>query len=89
MRNPIIPTLSICLLVGLGSAPDLTAQENNSGAILDACSGPEHRQFDFWLGDWQVTDTTGAHLGLKERWRDVGAGVRRDLRPREEVISNE
>ncbi len=63
MRNPIIRTLSICLMVGHGSAPDLTAQEKSSDAILEACSGPEHRQFDFWLGDWQVTDTTGAHLG--------------------------
>ena len=22
-----------------------------------ACTGPEHRQFDFWVGDWSVTQT--------------------------------
>lgn len=22
-----------------------------------ACTGPEHRQFDFWVGDWTVTQT--------------------------------
>jgi hypothetical protein len=22
-----------------------------------ACTGPEHRQFDFWVGEWQVTQT--------------------------------
>jgi hypothetical protein len=28
------------------------------------CSGMEHRQFDFWLGDWTVTDSAGrATLG--------------------------
>jgi len=23
------------------------------------CSAPEHRQFDFWAGDWTVTDSAG------------------------------
>ncbi|HET9353099.1 MAG TPA: hypothetical protein VFO32_03805, partial [Sphingomicrobium sp.] len=22
-----------------------------------ACTGPEHRQFDFWVGEWTVTQT--------------------------------
>jgi hypothetical protein len=22
-----------------------------------ACTGPEHRQFDFWVGEWTVTPT--------------------------------
>ena len=28
-----------------------------------ACSTPENRQFDFWLGDWEVRDTAGKLLG--------------------------
>jgi hypothetical protein len=24
-----------------------------------ACTAPEHRQFDFWIGDWVVTDPSG------------------------------
>ena len=86
MRRLIIRTLSICLLVGLVAAPDLAAQEKGSKAILEACSGPEHRQFDFWLGDWQVTDTAGSALGsnvitrvasgcgLFESWTSGGSG---------------
>lgn len=34
--------------------------------ILDACSGPEHRQFDFWIGHWEVTDTAGKVVGTNE-----------------------
>ena len=28
-----------------------------------ACVAPEHRQFDFWLGDWDVRDASGKLLG--------------------------
>jgi hypothetical protein len=34
--------------------------------ILKACQGIEHRQFDFWLGSWEVTDTTGKVVGSNE-----------------------
>lgn len=27
-----------------------------------ACSGPEHRQFDFWVGEWTVTPTGKSHV---------------------------
>jgi hypothetical protein len=27
-----------------------------AAAATPACSGPEYRQFDFWLGDWDVYD---------------------------------
>lgn len=27
------------------------------------CTSENHRAFDFWEGDWQVTDTTGAEVG--------------------------
>lgn len=27
------------------------------------CTAPEHRQFDFWIGDWQVRDPTGKPVG--------------------------
>ena len=28
-----------------------------------ACCSEEHRQFDFWEGDWEVVDSTGKILG--------------------------
>lgn len=27
------------------------------------CSAPEHRQFDFWIGDWEVRMANGKHAG--------------------------
>jgi len=27
------------------------------------CRGPEHHQFDFWIGDWNVTDPKGEKQG--------------------------
>ncbi|MGD8698849.1 MAG: hypothetical protein PVJ43_06140 [Gemmatimonadales bacterium] len=78
----------LILTAGLGAAflvpPGMLAQEVQPAgqeSIVEACRGPEHRQFDFWLGDWEVTDTAGAIVGsnriarvasgcgLLENWR--------------------
>jgi hypothetical protein len=52
-----------------------------------ACSAPEHRQFDFWIGDWSVTGPAGKHAGdntikavadgcaLSESWRGAKGGM--------------
>ena len=38
-----------------------------------ACATPEHRAFDFWVGDWRVTEpTTGAVLGENRIQRILG-----------------
>lgn len=49
------------------------------------CAGPEYRQFDFWIGDWVVYDTTGAVVGenlivgmqdgclIQENWKSEGS----------------
>jgi hypothetical protein len=52
------------------------------------CTAPEHRQFDFWVGEWQVTDSAGtreygsnvitseeAGCVLRERWTGAGGGT--------------
>ena len=48
------------------------------------CCTPEFDQFDFWIGDWMVTDSTGKELGsniiheiqdgcgLQENWTSKG-----------------
>ncbi|HEX6315145.1 MAG TPA: hypothetical protein VFZ73_09815 [Gemmatimonadaceae bacterium] len=28
------------------------------------CSSPQHRQFDFWIGEWNVRDRSGRLLGV-------------------------
>ena len=49
-----------------------------------ACCTPTHQEFDFWVGDWTVYDTTGTEVGkntiiklednciLNEHWRGAG-----------------
>jgi hypothetical protein len=51
------------------------------------CTAPEHRQFDFWVGDWRVTTPDGKHAGdnriesildgcaLHESWRGASGGA--------------
>lgn len=36
------------------------------------CSAPEHRQFDFWLGDWQVFTANGKLAGRNRITREYG-----------------
>ena len=53
-------------------------------AKLPGCTAAPHRQFDFWLGDWDVTDAKGKAAGrnrivalhhgcvLQENWSGTG-----------------
>jgi tetratricopeptide (TPR) repeat protein len=50
------------------SAPELASLKNNAKfeaavARLLPCSAPEYRQFDFWLGNWEVRDPAGNVVG--------------------------
>lgn len=52
-----------------------------------ACSAPEHRQFDFWLGEWEVRNPAGDVVGtnrvvevlggcaIQENWEGTGGVV--------------
>jgi tetratricopeptide (TPR) repeat protein len=51
------------------------------------CRSPEHRQFDFWLGEWEVTSPTGQAQGsnsitsiqdgcaLREQWTSASGNI--------------
>ena len=52
----------LCLLVVV-SADAALAQ----GATLAPCSSPEHRQFDFWLGNWQLFENDNANSTARVR----------------------
>jgi hypothetical protein len=39
------------------------------------CSAPEHRQFDFWIGDWQVHRPDGTLAGINRITREYGGCV--------------
>lgn len=45
------------------------------------CSSPEHRQFDFWLGEWEVRTATGDAAGRNTIQRTAGGcGLREEWR---------
>ena len=75
--------LSLLLLIPIL----VTAQETEPGTPVPAklCDTPEYRQFDFWVGDWDVTSndqpagTNSIHAihngcALQENWQGAGAG---------------
>jgi hypothetical protein len=41
-------------------------------ASAPPCASPEHRQFDFWVGDWNVKDPQGALQGTNLITREFG-----------------
>ncbi len=71
------------LVVALAAAPSLTHAQDTGG---NSCEGPEHRQFDFWVGEWNVENAAGERAGtnrielvlkdcaLHESWEGAGAG---------------
>lgn len=76
------PLLLLLLLIPLAVA----AQQAGQGAAASQpCSAPEYRQFDFWIGNWEVTaagQTAGTNsihpvhggCALQENWQGSGAG---------------
>jgi hypothetical protein len=75
--------LSLVLFIPLAVA----AQETGSGdpAAVKPCGAAEYRQFDFWIGDWNVSSSgtpagtnsiQAIHNGcaLQENWQGAGEG---------------
>ncbi|MDH3214843.1 MAG: DUF1579 domain-containing protein [Candidatus Krumholzibacteria bacterium] len=62
-----------------------SAAQQEDAATKAPCSAPEHRQFDFWLGEWDVT-ANGKHAGnnkitailggcaVMEEWHSANGG---------------
>lgn len=42
-------------VIGVASMIALVAAAQTTGNAAPACSSTEYRQFDFWLGEWEVT----------------------------------
>jgi len=71
-------------LMSVGGA-GLTAQEGGPSS-QPRCDRPEYRQFDFWVGDWEVTSggqAAGVNLVtleedgclIHEHWKGAGGGT--------------
>ena len=72
--------LALCLPLGLAAQQDAPAEPP-----AGPCDAAEYRQFDFWIGDWNVTakdqpaGTNAIHpvhggCALQENWQGAGAG---------------
>lgn len=67
---------------GEESAPEATAEDAEP-----PCSSPEHHQFDFWIGSWEVHEPDGSFAGtnrieplfggcvLRESWEGASGSV--------------
>jgi hypothetical protein len=79
--------LACCLAAVDPAAPSLLAAQEAAPTVAPkACAAPEHRQFDFWLGEWEVTTPSGAPAGrnriesildgcvLRESWTGAKGG---------------
>ena len=62
--------LALPPLLALLAAPALAQSPPPS-----PCSAPEHRQFDFWLGEWEVRGPTGKVAGTNRITREFGGCV--------------
>ena len=81
---------SFMLMLMVFSTAPLWSQEPTASAPV-ACSTPEYRQFDFWVGDWEVHDPNGSLQGtnsitkieggcvLQEMWRGAGGSTGRSF----------
>jgi hypothetical protein len=75
--------LTILVVIFGTLLPDPAARAQQPAPAPAPCSGQEHRQFDFWLGTWDVFDSTGTLAGrntitreldgcaLHERWESA------------------
>lgn len=46
-----------------------------ASAIAEPCDAPEHRQFDFWLGEWEVRTPDGKVAGTNKIEREYDGCV--------------
>jgi hypothetical protein len=60
--------------VSLGQAPSPASPAAASPAPA-ACAAPEYRQFDFWVGDWDVLDPAGKLIGTNSITREYDGCV--------------
>lgn len=65
------------VLLSTGSLPTALAQEPDAPPA-DACAAGEHRQFDFWIGSWEVTTPDGEVAGTNEIERVLGGCALRE-----------
>lgn len=83
MPSPIRRAWLAAFLLSALAAPS-SAQGAGATPPKRGCTAPEHRQFDFWIGQWSVTNAAGKPAGrnriepilggcaLRETWTGAG-----------------
>jgi hypothetical protein len=72
-RNVRASSLSLVALAYSAAAPALSQAQ--PPAAPGPCAAPEHRQFDFWVGDWEVRTPEGKLAGHNTITRTLGGCV--------------
>ena len=82
MPRPALSALALTL--SLAVAPVQSAVGQNTPPPGQACAASQYHQFDFWIGQWEVTLPNGKHAGtndiqpilggcaLRESWKGAG-----------------
>jgi hypothetical protein len=65
----------VCSLLALLPRPTMTLQAQTPPP---SCTSPEHRQFDFWIGEWDVLNPKGKLVGRNSITRVYGSCVLRE-----------
>ena len=69
MKLRILVCVALLMVSGVGG--EVAAQE----AETTPCTSPEHSQFDFWIGEWKVTDRDGVYQGSNRIEKVLGGCV--------------
>ena len=80
MPIPTLPLLAGILALTVGDA-EMRPPSDQAGKTAPApkpCAAPEYRQFDFWLGEWSVTDPGGKAAGVNRITRILGGCALRE-----------
>jgi hypothetical protein len=67
--------VQVLSLLGLLVLPGPVGAQEPEAPAPPPCSGPEHRQFDFWIGEWDVTRPGGAAAGTNRITSILGGCV--------------
>src|SRR4051794_23384744 len=68
MKN-ILSFIAMTAVLGYiaeGAEPAATSSPTPQPSLPPACTSPEFRQFDFWLGGWKVKNAQGKQVGSSE-----------------------
>jgi hypothetical protein len=68
--------LALAGAMGTGAArAESPAPSPSPSPFVSPCLAPEYRQFDFWVGDWDVLDPAGNVVGTNDITREYGGCV--------------